>query len=629
MKKFLFPILTLTLLLSGCETAADPCAGIFLPLPTATRPSDPDLWQPPAPPLPTGESGGCPTPALTPTAAVTATAVGWTAGRGVNLSLDLPDQRLLAVAVGDERQAVAWESEGQIWLALGRGGDHFQVRPVTSGSEAALSFSDANRLHLVVEDAGQIRYLAVDDGRHPATPDFVSEVGAGSDPQLALDHNGWAHLFFEREGQMWHAIHQYGFFWQITSLGEGFRPLVQPHPRDGSDYLLSYLSSDNRLHIRRYGVTPLGVPGWLLVSSLSLSTLPEGKVQLDAIKGLDGSEVVAAAWVTRQPAVVNDPLPSPYRRPAYDAANPFFPQQVANPFDIFSGLNAARWYTEGPPFAAGIYQTFQVTDPGGQITAMAWGRTVADGTTAIELRLGVDPTGGSHPDGAAVVWSAAGRPESFTPFAVTLPAAGSQATLFLQATLDTAYAPTKVAWDGVTVANGLLFNGDFEEAFEQIPTGWTAYHRDAGHTPAATGRDIYTLWASWSSDGGQSWTAPLLVTENRDASGYLTGALGPEAFPLLAETAGGELSLFYIEKSGDPLPGSGQLGYGRARVAVCELETSDCERGELVLPAFVRPLQAQAISRDPFDQRRAVLGWAGRQADPSGRDIYATELKLR
>ena len=51
-----------------------------------------------------------------------------------NLSLDIENQELAAVAVGDDMLAVAWISDGDVYVALSRGSNHFQVCRVDVGS---------------------------------------------------------------------------------------------------------------------------------------------------------------------------------------------------------------------------------------------------------------------------------------------------------------------------------------------------------------------------------------------------------------------------------------------------------------------------------------------------------------
>ena len=53
------------------------------------------------------------------------------------------NQDLAATAVGDDMLAAAWLSDSDIYVALSRGGNHFQERRVDSGSSVSLAFSRA------------------------------------------------------------------------------------------------------------------------------------------------------------------------------------------------------------------------------------------------------------------------------------------------------------------------------------------------------------------------------------------------------------------------------------------------------------------------------------------------------
>jgi hypothetical protein len=46
--------------------------------------------------------------------------------------------------MGDDLTAAGWVEDGAVFVALGRGGSHFQVRRVESGSRLSLAFSSAN-----------------------------------------------------------------------------------------------------------------------------------------------------------------------------------------------------------------------------------------------------------------------------------------------------------------------------------------------------------------------------------------------------------------------------------------------------------------------------------------------------
>ncbi|MCP4419635.1 MAG: hypothetical protein GY805_23740, partial [Chloroflexi bacterium] len=534
-------------------------------IPTATRQTDPDLFSPPV--QPDGGDGAeyCPTPipAETPVADFPEQFV---TTEVVNLSLDVANQDLAATAVGDDMIAVAWISDGNVYVSLSRGGGHFQVRRVDYGSSVSLAFSSANRLHMVYDRLGEIFYRAADQGTHPADTTFIGTVGSGHNPQVAVDSQQWVHIIYEADGSIWHVTHLYEYFWQTEMLGFGERPtLISGQQRLGipqfgsRDYILAYVSG-NDVHVRGYGITPFLLPGTLFDATIPSPEDISGSVRLDA-KEVDGQLWLYAAWMSERP--FPDPSTPLYAQPLYEAVNPLFPNQVANPSHIYEGLNAVRWRTENTPFDAGLMQTIPVTNSNDPITFTAWGLAETTVDSDLTLRIGIDPSGGDNPDSPAVVWPDTAAPAEFTQFSVTVPAQGSHATLFLRSTLNTADVPGTAVWDTAVFQNGTpstdsgqaLLNGDFEGSFIDqdsfaIPEGWTPFYQDSENTPI-NGRDVYTVYAAWSNDGGVTWIGPEAITANRDLSGGTTGAIRPDVTPIISTaTEPPSVSFFYIYETG-------------------------------------------------------------------------------
>ena len=260
-----------------------------------------------------------------------------------------------------------------------------------------------------------------------------------------------------------------------------------------------------------------------------------------------------------------------------------------------------------------------------------------NGAADLSLRVGIDPTAGSNPDSPDVVWSAPATPSSFTRFDVSAPAAGATATLFLHATLNTSDAPVTVVWDAAGAQNADLNNGSFEGSFTTqstliVPESWSAYYEDSGNSPIS-GRDVYTVHAAWSSDGGGSWSAATEVATNREVSGGTTGAIRPAVFPRISTaTNPASVTFFYIYEAGDPPAGTSFLRFGRPTMTVCELGTSECSEppGTPLMPRnVVRPSRQLLLAPDPFHQERAMLIWDSLQADYESKDVYATYVTVR
>lgn len=360
-----------------------------------------------------------------------------------------------------------------------------------------------------------------------------------------------------------------------------------------------------------------------------------GAVGLGFLAASEEEAWVYASWVTKRP--FPDPPLSFYAQPLYEAVNPLFPNQIANPHHIYQGLNAVRWRSEDAPFDAGLRQTISIPDPSGAVTVAAWGLAEATHGPDLSLRLGIDPTGGNNPDSPTMTWSAAAAPADFTQLSVTVPAQGGAATVFLRGTLNTATGSGTAVWDAITVQNGALTNGDFEGPFVlqdslTVPEGWTAWYQDSGYAPT-NGRDVYTVYAAWSDNGGSAWTGPEAVTANRDLSGGVTGAIRPDVTPLISlATEPPSVSFFYIYETGDPPPDTTFLRFGRPYQTQCELGTANCTDtpGSPLLPRnVVRPSIRLLAAADPFSPDRAVLLWDSLQTDTVNKDVYATYVVLR
>ncbi|MBK8989729.1 MAG: hypothetical protein IPM39_27335 [Chloroflexi bacterium] len=635
--------LLLALLLAACAAETPPPAGAcqpdahgLIPLPTRALGADPDLMQPPPA---GGQSGGgeC----LPADTLPLDDSLAFSAAPLRNESLDIADQQLLAAAVGDDVLALAWLTAGDLTISVARGGSFLQARRIAPAVHADLVFSAVNRLHLVYEQDGQIHYRAADLGARQADFDFWRQVGPGHKPRITLDANNRAHVFYELDGAIWHAEHQHDLYWHIARIGPGHTPRLTtfydnpatPNTNERG-FALSYLEG-NILHLRTYGMTPLLLPGWTTVAQLSLAEMPMTAVTLHSARAADGTLLLAAAWVSHIPAPPPPPVPVP---PTYTAVNPLSPFAVVHPERIYDPFNAARMAVTDAVFDGGLMQTVYVT-PGAAVTFSAYGRAWSsdadDPLTVVNpanlrLQIGLDPAGGTNPNGAGVLWSAEANPlNQYVPLAVSGTAVSNSVTLFLRARPDAIRAHNEAVWDGAELSGGALVNGRMDTFTNGIPDGWTPFYEDSG-AGGVPPRDRYTAYAAWSADGGQSWTGPVPVSENRLPGQGLTGALGPDAYPFVS-IAGTEptLHVFAIYASGDPPPGTTFIRYGRPVVVGCALATGSCDEPPgVVLAADTPPAADLILAAHPLQARRALLAWSGLQTDYVSRDVYAAGVKL-
>lgn len=657
-------IIVSLIMLASCSSPVAPqpltCDGPQIAIiPTATRQRDPDLFSPPEPP-PDGDDGTeyCPTPVAAETP-VAEFPTQFITTEVANLSLDVIGQELAAVAAGDDMLAIAWIAAGDndaeradIYVALSRGGNHFQVRRVASGNSVSLAFSKVNRLHVAYEQDGQIHYRAADQGTHPAdvapilVEDAAYPIRDGRNPQVVVDELNWAHVLYEQEGSIYKAKHLSNDTWLTQFVAYGTNMAVRPFYNEKEVVLFGIPTSTSWFGILMAApyngqVRVFRYLSWFnLWEQVASFPIPPGEsltgeVGLDYLAISEEEAWVYAAWVTERPNP-EPPLP-PYTQPLYEAVNLLFPNQIANPTQIYQGLNAVRWRTFDAPFSAGLKQTISIPNPGNAITFSAWGLVDTLPGADLTLRVGVDPAGGDSPDNPSVVWSGPVAPALFTQMSVSAPTTGDTATVFLHATLNTPDVPGTAVWDAAAAQNGNLSNGDFEDPFTTqntvtAPDGWTPYYQDSAYSSIA-GRDGYTVYAAWSEHGGSAWVGPEAIAANRDLSGGTTGAIRPDVIPVIsAATETPSASFFYIYETGDPPPGTEFLRFGRPYVTMCDLGTADCTDtpGLPLLPRnVVRPSYRLLSAVDPFNPGRALLAWDSLQTDAVSRDVHASYLVLR
>lgn len=613
-------------------------------VPTATRQSDPDLFIPPGPPNGGDEVDGCP-PSTPIEIATEPPLTQFRATEVVNLSLDRVNQDVIATAVGDDMLAVAWVSDGAVYVGLSRGGNHFQVRRVDWGQQASLTFSRVNRLHLAYEQDGRIFYRAADQGVHPAdvSPIFV-EHGRG--PQVVVDELNWAHVLYEQDGSIFKAKHLSNDSWLRQFVAYGTDLAVVPFYNEkelilwgiptGTYWFGILLAArhNGQLRVFRY-------LSWFNVwEQVATFAIPAGE-EMSGRAGLDFQAVsqeeawVYVAWVTKRPFLGE--VGPVYGQPVFRASNPLFPEQIANPGHIYQGLNGVVWHSADTPFDAGIWQTVDVVDSTGPIVVQAWGLVETAVETQMSLQIGVDATGGQNPNGANVVWSEAVAATTFTPLQVSVMAQGSQATVFLRGTHPTAEVAATAVWDFVTIQNGNGLNLDFEGPFAGetglvVPEGWTAWYEDGGHH-SPNGRDVDAVYVAWSDNGGTDWSPPEMVVANRHLTGGYTGAIRPDVTPVISmATDPPSVTLFYIYEAGDPAPRSTFLRFGRPYLAQCTLGTAVCtdSPGIPLLPRHVvRPSYRLLVASDPFNPNRALLAWDSLQTDITNKDVHLTYVVVR
>lgn len=134
--------------------------------------------------------------------------------------------------------------------------------------------------------------------------------------------------------------------------------------------------------------------------------------------------------------------------PEYKAAAPF-----AN--RIHSGSNAGQYFTFHRTHEAGFMQ--QVNVPADTVLQFSiWGQAwvtnddsaTSDGNASINMRIGIDPTGGTSPTSPNIVWSGSANPfDAYQQFSVQAQALGSRVTVFTYSRTEYPLKHNDVYWD--------------------------------------------------------------------------------------------------------------------------------------------------------------------------------------
>ncbi len=165
------------------------------------------------------------------------------------------------------------------------------------------------------------------------------------------------------------------------------------------------------------------------------------------------------------------------RMPEYKPAT----QPFAN--RIRSGNYAAQYFTFHSTHTAGLLQV--VTVPANaevqfSVWGQAWSSTgdgdFSDFPTTVNMRIGLDPTGGTNPYNPAIVWSDYKQPyDTYQQFTVSARAQGDTITVYTISSPDEARKHNDIYWDDAS----LVVTG---QGTAPLPTATTAPTGDSGGT---------------------------------------------------------------------------------------------------------------------------------------------------
>jgi len=133
-----------------------------------------------------------------PAAQATATPENGPFQRGAieNLTLNLGDSQTLDTAINSNGSIIVWTEESNFLVLIDRK-TYTDFSELGWASDGAVAMRSMGRAHVVYRDGPgfQLHYLASDSG------EFIEDkpveiIGSGSDPELIIDGEGWAHIFY-------------------------------------------------------------------------------------------------------------------------------------------------------------------------------------------------------------------------------------------------------------------------------------------------------------------------------------------------------------------------------------------------------------------------------------------------
>jgi hypothetical protein len=117
--------------------------------------------------------------------------------------------------------------------------------------------------------------------------------------------------------------------------------------------------------------------------------------------------------------------------------------QKSGPDRLVAGDNSQKYSSFAAVYEAGLFQTVSGVTPGAvlrfSVSMAAWSSlendpSLSNGQASMNLRVGIDPTGGGNPFGANVIWSAPQDSfDQFSVFSIEVPAQADRVTVFTYA----------------------------------------------------------------------------------------------------------------------------------------------------------------------------------------------------
>lgn len=167
-----------------------------------------------------------------------------------------------------------------------------------------------------------------------------------------------------------------------------------------------------------------------------------------------------AGWFPWWVSQTEDDLPEINRMPEYKPVCPFDP--CPYPERLKSGAQALQYFTFHSTHTAGVWQRVNVP-AGANLRFTVWGQAwssasdqvPSDFPTAVNMRIGIDPTGGTNPFSGSIVWSGVQNPyDVYVPFEVEATAQGDTVTVFMWSAPQEARKHNDIYWDEASLTIG-------------------------------------------------------------------------------------------------------------------------------------------------------------------------------
>ena len=148
------------------------------------------------------------------------------------------------------------------------------------------------------------------------------------------------------------------------------------------------------------------------------------------------------------------------RMPEYKPVCPYEPCPFTE--RLKDGAQALQYFTFFGTHEAGVFQKVDNIPANQALRFSVWGLAwstnddspTSDFPSPVNMRIGIDPTGGTNPYSPSVIWSGFANPyDAYQPFEVTAQAQGTTVTVFMWSAPTEQRKHNDIYWDGASLTN--------------------------------------------------------------------------------------------------------------------------------------------------------------------------------